>query len=77
MTKAVVWSKNSCTFCVQAKSLLALKGIEFEERNIQGEWTKEDLLKVVPEARTLPQIFIDDKHIGGFTELKRHLSKKD
>jgi glutaredoxin len=77
MTKAVVWSKNSCPFCVQAKSLLALKGIEFEERNIQGEWTKEDLLKVVPDARTLPQIFIDDQHIGGFTELKKHLSKKD
>ena len=73
MTKAVVWSKNSCPFCVQAKSLLALKGIEFEERNIQGTWTKEDLLKVVPDARTLPQIFIDGKHIGGFAELKKKL----
>ena len=74
MTKAIVWSKNSCPFCVQAKNLLKLKGIEFEERNINEEWTREQLLEAVPTARTLPQIFLDDKLIGGFTELRRHLS---
>ncbi len=74
MTKAIVWSKNSCPFCVQAKNLLKLKGIEFEERNINEEWTREQMLEAVPTARTLPQIFLDDKLIGGFTELRRHLS---
>jgi glutaredoxin len=75
MTKAIVWSKNNCPFCVQAKSLLKLKNIEFEERNINTEtWTKEQLLEAVPDARTLPQIFLDDNYIGGFTELRRHLS---
>jgi glutaredoxin-related protein len=72
MTKAVVWSKNSCPFCVQAKALLKQKGIEFEERNINKDWTREQLLEAVPEARTLPQIFLDDKLIGGFTELRKH-----
>ena len=73
MTKAVVWSKDSCPFCVQAKALLKQKNIEFEERNIsQGEWTKEQLLEAVPTARTLPQIFLDDNYIGGFTELRKH-----
>ena len=73
MTKAVVWSKNSCPFCVQAKALLKQKNIEFEERNIsQGNWTKEQLLEAVPTARTLPQIFLDDNYIGGFTELRKH-----
>jgi len=73
MTKAVVWSKNSCPFCVQAKALLKQKNIEFEERNIsQGDWTKEQLLEAVPTARTLPQIFLDDNYIGGFTELRKH-----
>jgi glutaredoxin 3 len=73
MTKAIVWSKNSCPFCVQAKNLLTLKGIEFEERNINAEtWTREQLLEAVPTARTLPQIFLDDNYIGGFTELRRH-----
>jgi glutaredoxin 3 len=73
MTKAVVWSKDACPFCVQAKSLLTARGIEFEERNISQDWTREQLLEAVPNARTLPQIFLDDQHIGGFTDLRAHL----
>ena len=72
--KAIVWSKDACPFCVQAKALLESKGIEFEERNISnGEWSKEQLLEAVPTARTMPQIFLDDAHVGGFTELKKKL----
>jgi len=71
--KAVVWSKDACPFCVQAKSLLTARGIEFEERNISRDWTREQLLAAIPDARTLPQIFLDDQHIGGFTDLRAHL----
>ena len=73
MTRAVVWSKDACPFCVQAKALLKQKGIETEERNISKDWTREQLLEAVPTARTLPQIFLDDNYIGGFTELRKHL----
>ena len=71
--KATVWSKNGCTFCTQAKELLESRGIDYEERNINTEWTREQLLEEVPTARTLPQIFLDDNYIGGFTELRQHL----
>jgi len=71
--KAVVWSKNACPFCVQAKALLESKGIEIEERNVSQDWTKEQLLEAVPTARTLPQIFLDEQYIGGFTDLRKHL----
>jgi len=71
--QAVVWSKDSCPFCVQAKALLESKGIKFEERNVSKDWTREQLLAAVPNARTLPQIFLDDKLVGGFTELRKHL----
>jgi glutaredoxin 3 len=71
--QAIVWSKDACPFCVQAKALLELKGIEFEERNVSKDWTREQLLEAVPNARTLPQIFLDDKLVGGFTELRKHL----
>jgi glutaredoxin 3 len=71
--KAIVWSKNACPFCVQAKALLESRGIEFEERNVSKDWTREQLLEAVPTARTLPQIFLDDKLVGGFTELRKHL----
>jgi glutaredoxin len=73
--KAVVWSKEQCPFCDQAKALLKMKGIEVEERKVGGGWTKEQLLEAVPTARTVPQIFLDDQLIGGFQELKTHLSR--
>ena len=73
MLKAIVWSKDQCPYCDQAKALLKQKGIEFEEKKIGDGYTKEDLLEAVPTARTVPQIFLDDKLIGGFTELKQHL----
>lgn len=71
--KAIVWSKDACPYCDQAKALLAQKGIEFEERKIGHGYTRENLLEAVPTARTVPQIFIDEKLIGGFTELKTFL----
>lgn len=73
MTKAIVWSKDHCPYCVNAKKLLDIKGIAYEERNIsQGEWTREQLLEAVPNARTVPQILLDDKLIGGFDNLKEY-----
>jgi glutaredoxin 3 len=53
--------------------LLTMKGIEFEEKKIGDGFSKEDLLEAVPNARTVPQIFLDDKLIGGYTELKQFL----
>jgi len=71
--KAIVWSKHQCPYCTQAKQLLESKGIEYEERNINENFTREQLLEAVPTARTLPQIFLDDTYVGGFTELRKHL----
>jgi glutaredoxin len=68
--RAVVWSKDHCPYCVQAKTLLEQKGIEFEEKKIGEGYTKEDLLEAVPTARTVPQIFLDGELVGGFTELR-------
>ena len=73
--KATVWSKYQCPFCDQAKALLTQKGYTIEERKIGDGWTKEDLLEAVPTARTVPQIFLEDELIGGFTELKKKLTE--
>ena len=72
--KAIVWSKDQCAFCDQAKNLLEARGIEYEVRNIMHEWTREQLLEAVPNARTVPQIFIDDEYVGGFNELRKKLN---
>jgi len=72
--KAIVWSKDDCPFCEQAKGLLRMKGIEFEERKIGNNYTKEDLLEAVPTARSVPQVFLDEELVGGFQELKKRLT---
>jgi glutaredoxin len=64
-----MWSKDNCSFCLKAKELLKNKNIEFEERNISKEWTKEQLLESVPEAKTVPQIFLWGKYVGGYDSL--------
>ena len=69
MTKAIVWSNVGCHFCEMAKTLLKQKGIEYEERNIGKDWKVEQLLEAVPNARTVPQIFVDDKYIGDYNKL--------
>ena len=73
--KAIVWSKDQCPYCDQAKALLKSRDIEFEERNIMHGWTREQLLEAVPNARTVPQIFLDDQLVGGFTELRTKLTE--
>ena len=69
MTKAIIWSNVGCHFCEMAKTLLKQKGIEYEERNIAKDWKTEQLLEAVPNARTVPQIFVDDKYIGDYNKL--------
>ena len=73
--KAIVWSKYHCPYCDQAKALLTSKGILFEEKKIGDGYSKEELLEAVPNARSVPQIFLDGELVGGFTELKQKLTE--
>ena len=66
----VVWSKPNCPFCVKAKALLDQKGIDYEVREIGSGFTREELLAAVPQAKTVPQIFLDNELVGGYTELE-------
>ena len=75
MTKAIIWCNVGCHFCEMAKNLLKQKGIEYEERNLAKEWKIQQLLEAVPGARSVPQIFVDDKYVGGYDELVDHLKK--
>ena len=71
--KIVVWSRDNCPYCVRAKNLLSVKGLEYEERNIsEGVWSREQLLEACPGARTVPQIVMDDTVIGGYDHLEEY-----
>lgn len=70
----VIWSKNECPYCDMAKDLLSQREMSFEERKIGNGWSREQLLEQVPDAKTVPQIFIGEQYIGGYTELRSHLA---
>ena len=69
-TENIIWSKPNCPFCVQAKELLDANNMPYTEKEIGNGHTKEQLLEVVPTARSVPQIFLDGKHVGGFNNLE-------
>jgi glutaredoxin 3 len=62
------WSR--CPFCIKAKALLTRKGVEFTEYCIDGdEQARSKMAKRANGRISLPQIFIDDQHIGGCDDL--------
>jgi glutaredoxin 3 len=58
-----------------AKSLLKSKEIAFEERVIGLNWSREQLLEEIPQARTVPQIILNGELIGGYDQLRAHFNK--
>jgi glutaredoxin 3 len=58
-----------------AKSLLKSKEIAFEERVIGLNWSREQLLEEIPQARTVPQIILNGELIGGYDQLKAYFNK--
>jgi glutaredoxin len=75
--KALVWSKNHCPYCDKAKALLSQKGIDYDEKKVGDGYSIEDLLKDVPLAKTVPQIVLDGKVIGGYVELKKYFEQEN
>lgn len=70
----IVWSKNNCPACTTVKSWLSSKGFLFEERNIDGPvWSKLDLFKDIPTARSVPQTVVNGTVFTVLDELRKHL----
>ena len=62
------WSR--CPFCIRAKGLLNKKGVEYTEYCIDGDENARDKMKIRANGKSsLPQIFIDDRHIGGCDDI--------
>ncbi len=70
MKSVRMYTTPICPYCVRAKSLLAKKGASFEEVDVfMDEGAREEMLAKSGGARTVPQIFIGDTHVGGCDEL--------
>ena len=72
--KAVIYSKPACGYCVAAKNLMNNKGIEYEERYLDNQESIMQFITEHPDKRSMPQIWVDDEHIGGYEQLKIKLS---
>jgi len=70
MSKVEIYTKFTCGFCFRAKALLESKNVSFEETDItMGGSKREEMIQRSGGRMTVPQIFIDDLHIGGSDEL--------
>lgn len=69
MAKVEVYTTNTCPYCVRAKQLLQNKDIDFTEIEVKTDEERIALVKKANGARTVPQIFINNKSIGGFDDL--------
>jgi glutaredoxin 3 len=71
MAKVIIYTKDYCSFCLGAKALLRSKEVEFEEIDITRDVTLQEEVQRLSGRRTVPQIFIDSRPIGGFEELRQ------
>jgi glutaredoxin 3 len=68
--KVEIYTWRTCPFCIRAKSLLTRKGVEFTEYSIDGdENARSQMSQRANGRRSLPQIFINDTHIGGCDDI--------
>ena len=71
MKKVTVFMGPMCSFCEAAKRLLARNNLAFKEIDISKEaGLREEMIKKAKGMRTIPQIFFDDHHVGGYVELR-------
>jgi len=70
MQKVIVYTARPCGYCTAAKSLLSQLDIAFEELDLTGDATARQALIGQTGQRTVPQIFVGEVHVGGFTELR-------
>ena len=75
--KITIYSKNNCTFCNKAKHLVKTLGLTYEEKKMEDFDSPEAMLEDIGKpVRTMPQIKIDDKLVGGYNQLIEYFTDK-
>ena len=70
MAKVEIYTKFLCPYCTRAKLLLSRKGVDFEEHDItMGGPGRAEMIQRANGRTTVPQVFIDGRHIGGSDDL--------
>jgi glutaredoxin 3 len=69
LSRVVLYATRTCGYCWAAEALLTERGIQFEKIDVSSDPATRKWLLEATQRRTVPQIFIDGRSIGGFTEL--------
>lgn len=70
MAQIDIYTTRACAYCNSAKALLSRKGVTFSEIDVSGDPAKRtEMIERAKGRMTVPQIFIDSTHVGGFEDL--------
>ncbi|HZW52291.1 MAG TPA: glutaredoxin 3 [Rudaea sp.] len=69
MPKIEMYTSANCAYCVAAKNLLKSKGLDYQEIRIDTDPARREEMLTRTRRRTVPQIFVNDRHVGGYDDL--------
>jgi|TARA_B100001105_G_scaffold247107_1_gene231455 glutaredoxin len=70
-----IYGKTACGFCDAAKQLCETRGYKYKYKQLDKDFTREDIIKTFPGARTFPQIIVNDDKIGGYEQLIQYIEE--
>ena len=68
-----IWGKPNCNYCELAKKYCEEKQLKYTYKTLGEDFTREEVLKEFPDAKTFPQIKINNKAIGGYLQLPLYI----
>lgn len=75
--KNIIYTKDNCPYCVQAKNLFSLKGETYQEMKIGVDLTREEFISIFPDVKTVPFIIIDEERVGGYDRLVEYYNRPE
>lgn len=69
-----IWTKPNCSYCTKAKKLLKINNVDFTEKVLGVDFTKEILLERFPQAKTFPVVVVEGYNIGGYERLEEMIT---
>ena len=69
MSRVTIYSRDDCVWCDRAAALCEAKGLVYTVLKLGIDYEVEDFTSHFPYAKTVPQIYVDGKHIGGYLNL--------
>ncbi len=73
----IIYGKDNCPYCDMAKGLAERKGLEYTYLKLGTDFDQLELFTMFPTARTYPQIILNDKKIGGYTEFEKLIQENN